>query len=148
MADMKVFVDELNEGFSGKLSLSEDGMAICSDKSNLLALLRLMKEKYSYEMLLDISAVEYPENFEIVYHLLRLADADIAGIRVQLPKGSPSLPSAIGIWKNADVMEREEYDLMGIIFENHGNLTRILCPDDFEGHPLRKDFKLDIPDRF
>jgi NADH-quinone oxidoreductase subunit C len=58
------------------------------------------------------------------------------------------MPSIVSLWMAADPQEREVYDMMGIIFEGHGNLTRILCPDDFEGHPLQKSFKLDKVSRF
>ncbi len=61
-------------------------------------------------------------------------------VKVVVPRDRPHIPSVAGVWPAAEWHEREAYDLMGIVFDDHPNLTRILCPDDWEGHPLRKDY--------
>jgi NADH-quinone oxidoreductase subunit C len=83
-----------------------------------------------------------PKRFSLSYHLLRVAD-DPARVRVQawLDDGEP-IASVIGVWPAADWFEREAYDMMGIVFEDHPYLVRILMPEDWEGHPLRKDYPL------
>ena len=83
-----------------------------------------------------------PKRFAVSYHLLRVAD-DPARVRVQvwLDDGEP-VESVIRVWPAADWFEREAYDLFGIVFEGHPNLSRILMDDDWEGHPLRKDYPL------
>jgi NADH-quinone oxidoreductase subunit C len=81
-----------------------------------------------------------PKRFSLSYHLLRLAD-DAARVRVQvwLDEGE-SVQTVIPVWPTADWHEREAFDMMGIPFEGHPNLVRILMDDDWEGHPLRKDY--------
>lgn len=81
-----------------------------------------------------------PKRFSVSYHLLRVSD-DPARVRVQvwLDDGEP-VDSVIRVWPAADWFEREAWDLMGIRFEGHPNLVRLLMPDDWEGHPLRKDY--------
>lgn len=83
-----------------------------------------------------------PKRFSVSYHLLRVAD-DPARVRVQawLDDGEP-IASVLGVWPAADWFEREAYDMMGIVFEGHPYLVRILMPEDWEGHPLRKDYPL------
>ena len=84
-----------------------------------------------------------PKRFCVVYHLLRVGD-EPARVRVHvwLDDGEPIVASVIAVWPAADWFEREAYDLMGIVFEGHPNLVRILMPDDWDGHPLRKDYPL------
>ena len=83
-----------------------------------------------------------PKRFSVSYHLLRVAD-DPARVRVQvwLDDGEP-VASVLPAWPAADWFEREAYDMMGIVFEGHPNLVRLLMPDDWDGHPLRKDYPL------
>jgi NADH-quinone oxidoreductase subunit C len=83
-----------------------------------------------------------PKRFSVSYHLLRVSD-DPARVRVQvwLDDGEP-VASVVGVWPAADWFEREAYDMMGIVFEGHPNLVRILMPDYWDGHPLRKDYPL------
>ncbi|HET9675616.1 MAG TPA: NADH-quinone oxidoreductase subunit C [Gaiellaceae bacterium] len=83
-----------------------------------------------------------PKRFSVSYHLLRVSN-EPARVRVQvwLDPGEP-VASVIDVWPTADWHEREAYDLMGIVFEGHPNLTRILMDDDWQGHPLRKDYPI------
>ena len=81
-----------------------------------------------------------PERFEVVVNLLSLTRRERVRIRVQVPEGDPALPSLYGLFPGTEGMEREVYDLFGIVFTGHPDLTRILMPDDWEGHPLRKDY--------
>ena len=109
-----------------------------------------------FTMLLDLGAVDYlerePARFDVVYHLLRLPDR-AAGVdeigtpeRVRVLCGVPSdavtVPTVTDLWASADWAEREVFDLFGIRFEGHPDLRRIQMPDDWEGHPLRKDYPL------
>jgi len=81
-----------------------------------------------------------PKRFSLSYHLLALRD-DPVRLRLQTwLDDTETAPSAVEIWPAADWLEREVFDLMGIVFDGHPNLVRLLTPDDFEGHPLRKDF--------
>jgi NADH/F420H2 dehydrogenase subunit C len=95
-----------------------------------------------FSYLNSITAVDYIEKFELLYHLTSLRTNSKTTIRVTCPNGrkSPSVPSVISIWQSADLQEREIWDLMGIKFIGHPNLKRILLWEGFDGHPLRKDY--------
>lgn len=98
---------------------------------------------YKFSMLLDLTAVDYPENFTVVYELTSIEYGVNLRVKTILDKQNPKVPSMVSLWLSADLMERETYDMLGIIFEGHPELIRVLLPDDFVGHPLRKDFKLE-----
>ena len=98
-----------------------------------------------FDMLSDITSVDYRNErgpneprFELIHNLYSLAFN--RRFLLKTPVGeNEKVPSAVGVWKSANFMEREVYDLMGLVFEGHPNLTRILTPDGWLGHPLRKD---------
>jgi len=87
----------------------------------------------------DLSARD--EELAIVYHLYAMRHRHSVVLKTTVPKTESRLPSVSHIWKTADWHERETYDLYGILFEGHTDLRRILLPDDWEGYPLRKDYK-------
>jgi NADH-quinone oxidoreductase subunit C len=96
-------------------------------------------------ILLDLTCVDWPsepERFEMVYHFLSLDSGIRLRLKVRLPAGDPAVASLSGLWKNADWLEREVFDLFGIRFAGHPDLRRLLLYDGFEGHPLRKDYPL------
>jgi NADH-quinone oxidoreductase subunit C len=80
--------------------------------------------------------------FEVIYNLYSLSHHYRLLLKVRLPESNPAIQTLTTLWSSANWLEREVYDLMGIEFEGHPDLTRILTPDDLEGHPLRKDFPL------
>lgn len=83
-----------------------------------------------------------PKRFSVAYHLLAVRDgAPRLRLLVWCDDGEP-VPSVVPVWPTADWLEREQYDLMGIVFEGHPNLVRLLTPEDWEGHPLRKDYPI------
>jgi len=95
-----------------------------------------------FRMFIDVCGVDYlrrSPRFEVVIELLSLEPPSRLRILVGVPGDDPSLPSITGVFAGADFYERETYDMFGIVFEGHPDLTRILLPDDWEGHPLRKD---------
>lgn len=147
MSDLPGLFEKIYEDGNGMVTLSEDGSAYYAKSEILVDLLKKVKKSSAYSMLIDITSIEYENSFEVVYHVMQ-EDANVTRIKVVLSKEKTTIPSIISIWKNANVLEREVFDLMGIVFEGHDNLKRILCPDDYKYHPLRKDFKLDIIDRF
>ena len=90
-----------------------------------------------------------PERFEVVVNLLSLAERRRVRVRVQVPESDPRLPSIYELHPGSEAMERETYDMFGIVFDGHPDLSRILMPDDWEGHPLRKDYGIGrIPVQF
>ena len=90
-----------------------------------------------------VTSVDWPQYFEVVYYLFGVAQPKEALVlKVRLAdKANPVVPSLISVWPGADLQEREVYDMMGIRFDGHPNLRRILLWDGFEGWPLRKDYK-------
>ena len=106
-----------------------------------------------FETCSDLCAVDYlthpgrslpdgvaPERFEVVVNLLSLSMRQRVRIRVQVPESDPSVDSVTEVYPGVDAMEREAYDMVGIVFADHPDMTRILMPEDWEGHPLRKDY--------
>ena len=88
-----------------------------------------------------MSAVDYIEYFELVYHLLSMRKNHSAVIKTRVfDREAPSVPSVIDVWRGADLQEREIWDLMGVSFDGHPNMKRVLLWEGFEGHPLRKDY--------
>ena len=106
-----------------------------------------------YEMCVDLTATDYllmpqrampdgvtAERFEVVVNLLSLTARRRIRLRVQVPADDPSIDSLFDLHPGTEAMEREVFDMFGITFTNHPDLTRILMPEDWEGHPLRKDY--------
>ena len=98
-----------------------------------------------FNHLTDICSVDYPEDggqrFEVVYHLHSLTHRRRLRLKARLSEENPTIASVTSIWKGAEFLEREVYDMMGITFAGHPDLRRILMPEDYaEGFPLRKDF--------
>ncbi len=96
--------------------------------------------KMGFDFLDSITGVDYNSYFEVVYQLHNMSTNDDACLKVAVDHDQPILASVYHIWQGADFQEREVYDLMGITFTGHPNLKRILLWDEFQGHPLRKDF--------
>ena len=108
-----------------------------------------------FELCADLCAVDYlthpgrtlpegvtSERFEVVVNLVSLSMRQRVRIRVQVPESDPAVDSIVDVYAGSDAMEREAFDLMGIVFEGHPDMTRILMPEDWEGHPLRKDYPI------
>lgn len=121
-------------------------------REGYLEAVRALKAE-GYGFLADLTCVDYLahpgreaaegvvlERFEVVVSLRRFDPPDIVRLRVQVPERDPALPSLYPLFPGADAMEREVFDLFGIYFEDHPDLSRILLPEDWEGHPLRKDY--------
>ena len=108
-----------------------------------------------YEMCSDVCAVDYlshagrslpdgvtGQRFEVVANLTSLAQRSKVRVRAQVPESDPRIASLFELYPGTEAMEREAYDLMGITFDGHPDMTRILMPEDWEGHPLRKDYSV------
>ncbi len=91
----------------------------------------------------DLTAVDRPEKklIEVVYHLFSYTHRHGIVLKVEADRANPEVPSVEGIWKAANFLEREVYDLFGVVFAGHPDLRRIMLPDDWVGHPLRKDYQ-------
>lgn len=105
-----------------------------------------------FDVFADLCGVDYlrrDPRFEVVVNLLSHPHRRRLRIRVEVPGDNPRIPSITGVFPGANFYERETYDLLGILFEAHPDLTRIVLPDDWEGHPLRKDYSVgSVPIQF
>lgn len=124
----------------GKLDRGELTLRI--DPTRILAVCRYLKTELQFNRLSSITAVDWfpsEPRFEVVYHLHSLPRNQRLRLKCPLPEGG-ELDSVTEVWRAADWYEREVWDLFGIRFRNHPNLRRILLPEDWTDHPLRKDF--------
>ena len=105
-----------------------------------------LKTKHGFDMLADLCGadrgVEEDPRFEVNYHLLSTKHHNRLRLKVLLTEDEPNVNSVFSLWKTANWHERETYDLVGVIFDGHPDLRRILLPSDFDGHALRKDYPL------
>lgn len=96
-----------------------------------------------FDFLTCVTGVDYEEHMEAIYNLYSTTLDQYLYVKVVTPRENPVVSSGDPVWKSADYMEREIYDLLGITFTGHWNMSRILLEDDWEGHPLRKDYITD-----
>ncbi len=146
IVDREALVGELNQKFGNCAEVFEDNtnQSIKVKPEKLVEVMQELRDnpKYDFKVLMNLNSVDYPENFTVVYHLNSLTHLHKLTVKVELDKVNPQVPSITSVWNAANVQEREAYDLMGILFTGHPNLKRILLVDDFVGHPLRKDWKM------
>jgi NADH-quinone oxidoreductase subunit C len=143
---------KLVAAFGSAIILREDisGLqpALFISKDSLVPICIFLRdtEGLYFDFLSNLTAVDYEDHFTIVYHLNSLPYQHSLVLKVELAADRsldelPEIPSLASIWRTADWHEREAFDLMGIYFEGHPDLRRILMPDDWAGYPLRKDYK-------
>ena len=113
----------------------------------LVEVLRFLRDEAQFDMLMDLSGVDYLEypgrsgpRFEVVYHLYSLGRNKRIRVKVGVDAAQPEVPTVIELWPAANWMEREVWDMYGVRFAGHPDLRRILLYEEFEGHPLRKDY--------
>lgn len=127
-------------------SVFRDELRITVKKDHLVKLMQFLHDdgELAYDFLSDIVGVDYlpaMPRFELVYLLMSMKDFRRLSVKLKVAEEEP-VPTVSGIWKTANWQEREVFDLLGIRFDGHPDLRRILTWDNFEGHPLRKDFPL------
>jgi NADH-quinone oxidoreductase subunit C len=110
----------------------------------IVSILRFVRESLDFDFLSDVCGVHYPEHeyrYEVVYHLYSFKHNRRFRLKARIFKGD-TLPSAVPVYPAANWPEREAFDMVGIRFSGHPDLRRIMMPDGYEGHPLRRDFPL------
>jgi len=130
------------------VKFDRDEMTIVVDRSAIREACALLREDPAcpFNFLSDITCVDwYPSEprFEVIYHLLSIPKKERVRLKVRLNSDSPAVESLTPIWPGANYFEREVFDLFGIRFTGHPYLRRILMPEDWEGHPLRKDYPVE-----
>ena len=144
-------IDGLKDALSGALgdmlveAKEEHGeLLLTVQRDSLEDALRLLRDEHSYQQLMEIAGADYPsrpERFEVVYMLLSLTKNSRIMVKVTASETTP-VPTATTLWPNAGWLEREVFDMYGVVFAGNMDLRRILTDYGFEGHPFRKDFPL------
>ena len=141
----------LQERFGDRAFRTEefrDNVRVIVPAEQVYSVLETLKETAGFDMLVDITAVDYLEypdatdRYGVIYCLLNTNSGERVIIKTHLNEPELTLPSVYGLWRGADWMEREVYDMFGITFEGHPDLRRILMPEEFTAYPLRKDYPL------
>ena len=115
-------------------------------REKLVEVSKILRDSLKFEMCMGVSGVNYPADsgreLHAVYPLLSLTYNRRIRLEVSVPDSDPHIPSVVEVWAGNNWHERETFDMFGIIFDGHPGLTRILMPDDWQGHPQRKDYAL------
>jgi NADH-quinone oxidoreductase subunit C len=135
-------------GASFEAGRSVDFATIYVPANLLVETCRALRDTKSlqFDVLIEVTAADYlprEPRFEVVYHLLSIPTKQRLRLKVRVT-AEQSLPTVQGVWKGAGWPEREVWDMFGIIFDGHGDLRRLLMPEDWDGHPARKDYPVQI----
>lgn len=146
-----MLIDALRQRFESQLLSAENSQGedvITVSREAAPAVLRALRDEadFDFNFLIDLTAVDWmgrDPRFEVVYQLKSLSHNCRLRVKVPVPGGDAWVTSAVEVWKSADWLERECFDMFGIEFREHPDLRRILMYDSFVGHPLRKDYPVD-----
>ena len=123
-------------------SVESDHIVLKNEKEKLLSFFESLKIEKKFNLLSSVTSVDFLSKFVVVYHFTSIEKNE--SLVIKIPCGEsrtePSVISITSVWRGAELQEREIYDLMGIYFDNHPNMKRLLLWENFDGHPLRKDF--------
>ncbi len=130
-----------------QISEAHDELTVVVSRERLVEMCRFLKSDpaLQFHLLLDVAGVDYlgrEPRFEVVYHLYSIPQNSRLRLKVRVPEHDLSVPSVVSVWSTANWHERETFDMLGIHFSGHPDLRRIYMPDDYPGHPLRKDFPI------
>lgn len=149
MLDDKITVRVLKEKFSDSIIKADDfrgNLSVTIKRDSLIPVCETLKNnsELAYDLLLDVCGVDYlgkkEERFDIVYHLYSIDKKHRVRLKVPLNENNPEIETVSKLWNSANWFERETYEMFGIRFKGHPNLTRLLTHDQFKGYPLRKDY--------
>lgn len=143
------FVNKLKEENSAWVVDVKDALGevtVTVPRESIVDVCWVLKTKHGFDLLADLCGadrgVEEDPRFEVNYHLFSTKHHNRLRLKVLLSEDEPNVKSVVSVWKTANWHERETYDLVGVIFDGHPDLRRILLPSDFDGHALRKDYPL------
>jgi NADH-quinone oxidoreductase subunit C len=139
---------EWNASVVSAVKFDRDELTIWIEKDAIREVCAILRDSPDcpFNYLCDVTCVDWHPSeprFEVVYHLLSIAKKERVRLKVRLDGSSPALESVTSVWPAANFYEREVFDLFGVRFSGHPNLIRIMMPDDWEGHPLRKDYPVE-----
>ena len=151
MSETSLQLANIHDKLGAKIlqSVEAQGDAVVMlDRNGLRESFRCLKDDLSFDLLSDITAVDYWQKkeprFEVVYQIASLKNRQRLRLRVAVPENDPTVDSLTPLWRGANFLEREVWDLYGIRFTDHPDLRRILLYDEFQGHPLRKDYPVNL----
>ncbi|MBT1074123.1 NADH-quinone oxidoreductase subunit C [Geobacter grbiciae] len=154
MAETNRAVIKLREKFSASvLDVKEfrGEVTVTVKREDIVEICNFLKSSLAYNLCTDVTAVDYwgkqEPRFMVVYNLYSIPNKDRLRVKAGVPEADCSIDTVSCVWSAANWLEREVYDLMGVVFNNHPDLRRILMTDDWVGHPLRKDYPLQGPGR-
>ncbi len=133
---------KINKASPGAVVVADKAAVIVNSES-LFQVAEVLKNtpEFNFNYLADLTTVDYTDYFEVVYRLISLEHNHSLVLKTRCyDRNNPAVPSVTKLWRAADFMEREAYDLMGIVFVGHPNLKRLLLWEGFVGHPLRRDY--------
>jgi NADH-quinone oxidoreductase subunit C len=133
--------DALVDSYINKLS--KDVPTLVVDPAKYYEVMELLRfhEGLAFDYMSELHATDFVTHMEVYVHLFSYGKKQSVAVKVKLDREAPEVESVAALWKGADWPEREAYDLLGIVFKGHPNLSRILMPDDWIGYPLRKDYE-------
>ncbi len=150
-AGLESIIEKISQSLrelSTEIGTKDEIVTVQVEPDNLLEVAKKLKE-IGFDHVKSVTAIDLPEQkeLEVVYHISSLGNLDLAKVivvlKARVPSEEPHLPSLIEIWPSSKYLEREEYEMLGIVFEGHPELERLLLPDDYEGPPpLRKEFEV------
>ena len=139
---------QLKAALGSKLQISkivrERLVQVAIDRKDLIPVCTYLKNTLGFEQLACITAVDWKDHFESIYHVENYYNGCMVQVNARIPYDDPKIASLTGLWNAANYHEREAWDLMGLEYEGHPNLERILLPEDFKFHPLRKEFAQEV----
>lgn len=141
---IETLFDQLKEKFGDKILEADTtgpNPLIKLEADTVHPFCKYLREECAFEMLHCVTGIDYPEHIDVVYSIYSYEKHLGLNMKVSLPREKPEVESVTSVWRGADWLERETYDLLGVTFKNHPDHRRILLPDDYEGHPLRRDFQ-------
>lgn len=141
MIEETIGVGTVQESGLNELNSDMPMLVIATERWSETGLLLREHEELRFNYLRNVSGIDYETHLEVVYFLLSMDTGQDVAIKLKADREAPSVPSATPIWSTANWNEREIYDLLGIQFVGHPDLRRIMMPDDWVGHPLRKDYE-------
>lgn len=138
---VKIGEDTLVDSYINKLS--KDVPTLVVEPSKYYEVMELLRfhEGLAFDYMSELHATDFVTHMEVYVHLFSYGKKQSVAVKVKLDREEPQVESVTAFWKGADWPEREAYDLLGIVFKGHPNLSRILMPDDWIGYPLRKDYE-------
>jgi NADH-quinone oxidoreductase subunit C len=134
---------EVVAALSTRFSAAPSALGVDLSASELLTALRALRDVHGYRYYVLATGSEVTDAFEVAHAVRNLDTGDTIFVRVSVPKDAPVVDSIAFLYAGAEWQEREIFDLFGIAFSGHPDLRRILMPDEYPGHPLRKDFAMD-----